>query len=107
MRLAGKQRNAVALAAALIGLCTAPSFAADRPAWQCVPEEARFVVRLPNVAGFIDALKSRTKLGAVVADEQRWIEIRELVKSEAGDDWEKFTAAFEKLGLTTDELWKS
>jgi len=81
--------------------------AADRPSWQSLPDNTLFTARAPNLTGFVDAMKTRTKLGAIVTDEQRWTDFRKLLEDEAGEDWEKFTAGYEKIGLTPDVLWKS
>src|SRR5258708_7972368 len=90
-----------------VGLVAGRGVAVDRPSWQSVPEETLFIVRVPGLTQFIDALKARTKLGAVVTAEQRWIDFRKLLEHEAGNDWRKLTAAYEKIGVTVDELWKA
>src|ERR1043166_6063706 len=107
MQCARMRGVAMGVGAALVGLVAGVVAAADRPSWQCVPEQTLFAVRLPGLTQFIDALKARTKLGAVVANEQRWLDFRKLLEEEAGEDWKKLTAAYEKIGVTADELWKA
>lgn len=92
------------LVAWLLGFGGISASAADRPSWQCLPEETIFVVRLPNLAHAFDALKMRTKLGAVLTNEQRLDDLTTLLESEAGDDWQNLKVAYEKLGLSWDDL---
>lgn len=94
----------ICLTAALIVPCGAPATAADRPSWQCLPDETLFVVRLPNLTQCFDALRTRTKLGAVLTDERRLNELEALIEAEAGEDWQNLQTASEKLGLTWDDL---
>jgi hypothetical protein len=60
----------VAVVLALVAF--APAVAADpRPSWECLPNETGIVLRMPQPAEFLAALRSRTKFGAVALSEQR------------------------------------
>jgi len=44
----------------------APAAAADlRPSWECLPEQTGIVLRMPQPAAFLEAMRTRTKFGAV------------------------------------------
>lgn len=81
--------------------------AADRPAMYNLPDETLFVVRVPNLALFWEALKTRTKLGVMMTAEQRVADFEKLVRDEAGEELDQLTKGLERLGLTTDDLWNA
>jgi len=50
----------------------APAAAADlRPSWECLPEQTGIVLRMPQPAAFLEAMRTRTKFGAVALAEPR------------------------------------
>jgi len=53
-------------------LAATTGFAADlRPSWECLPEDTGIMVRMPQPAAFLEAIRTRTRFGAVALSEQR------------------------------------
>lgn len=59
--------------ALVVWCCSAGGLPASepRPSWECLPDDTALMVRLPAPARFLDELRSRTRLGAVVIGEER------------------------------------
>jgi hypothetical protein len=87
--------------------CVKPAAAADRPSLQCLPDDTLFTARLPNVASFVAALQTRTKLGQVFTSEKRLDDLKELLRSESQDDWDALSKGLERLGLAPEDLWQA
>lgn len=81
--------------------------AAEMPAQYALPDETLFVVRLPNPSLFWEALKTRTKLGALITAEQRVADFEKLLRDEAGDELEQLNQGLDRLGLSFDDLGRS
>ena len=66
-----QHRSRLVVAVALL-LAAVPAVAADlRPSWECLPDDTGIVVRMPQPAAFLEAVRTRTKFGAVALSEQR------------------------------------
>lgn len=97
--------------AVVLGLvAAAPALAADpRPSWECLPEQTGIVLRMPQPAAFLAAMRSRTKFGAVALSEQRteglWNLILEQVRrGPAGTDLDALDETLAKYGLKKEDL---
>ena len=91
------------LAAWLSGLTVS---AADlRPSWECLPDDTVAMVRLPQPAGFLETLRTRTKFGAVFLNAERMQKLWDLARDTWGggddepDDAADFDARLAKYGL--------
>jgi hypothetical protein len=91
-----------AAAAFVLGLAQAilnAAPAADlRPSWECLPEGTAAMVRMPRPTGFLDTLRTRTKLGAVVLGPDRIQKAWALAVEawEEADDTSDESAGFEE-----------
>jgi hypothetical protein len=91
-----------------------PATRADdlRPSWECLPADTAVMVRLPQAAKFVEAMRSRTKFGAIALRPDRLEGMWRLLVDQAGEagarvgdtvlsstpgGWEK---SLEKYGLT-------
>ena len=81
-----------------------PAAAEDRPSWQCLPDETLGLVRVPNLRAVFDALKTRTKLGGLLFDEQRLAGVRELVVGRVENEWQEIVGGLKQLGLEPADL---
>lgn len=95
----------------LVGVVATAAFAstgelaaAERPAWQALPDETIGVVRLPNLKEALEAFKTRTKLGALAFEAKRVDAIKALILQEAKADVDELTAELLKVGLTFEDL---
>jgi hypothetical protein len=86
------------------GLFPAATALAQRPVWQALPDETLAVVRAPAPKEFYEALRSRTKFGAVVFEPRRLEAIKDLLVADAKEDLEAIGAQFQKLGLEPGDL---
>lgn len=99
-----------AVVAVLVLLAAARSTAADlRPSWECLPEQTGVVVRMPQPAAFLAALRSQTKFGAVGLSEQRleglWSLMLEQAHSGAGGaDLDALEETLAKYDLKKEDL---
>ena len=60
------------LASVVLLLTATSAFAGDlRPSWECLPEETAVLLRMPQPAEFLEAIRDRTKFGAVAMSEPR------------------------------------
>lgn len=80
-----------------------------RPSWECLPEQTGVVVRMPQPAAFLEALRSRTKFGAVALSEQRlgglWSLLLEQARSgPAADDLEGLEDTLARYDLKKEDL---
>jgi len=104
-----QQRSWVAVAV-LASLVVGAARAADlRPSWECLPEQTGIVVRMPQPAAFLEAIRSRTKFGAVALSEQRlgglWSLMLEQARSgPAGDDLDALEESLARYDLKKDDL---
>lgn len=77
-----------------------------RPSWQCLPEDTAVMLRMPEPAGFLEAIRFRTKFGAVALSEQRMRGVWDLVLDEFGgiDGPEDFEQMLGKYDLHADDI---
>lgn len=60
------------LASVVLLLTATSAFAGDlRPSWECLPEETAVLLRMPQPAEFLEAIRDRTKFGALAMSEPR------------------------------------
>lgn len=97
----GRFASFVILAAA-VGL-QAASADGLRPSWECLPAGTAVMLRMPDPAGFLQAVRTRTKFGAVALSEQRlqgyWNLVLEKLRDDGAaagvEDLEKTLAKYE------------
>jgi len=83
--------------------------AEPRPSWECLPEETLLMVRVPGVKGFLEAVGSRTKFGAVLMQPDRLRKMTDVflkqIGKDAGEDVpEMFSKQLGKHGLSPEDL---
>ena len=60
------------LASVVLLLTATSAFAVDlRPSWECLPEETAVLLHMPQPAEFLEAIRDRTKFGALAMSEPR------------------------------------
>lgn len=60
------------LASVVLLLTATSAFAGDlRPSWECLPEETAVLLHMPQPAEFLEAIRDRTKFGALAMSEPR------------------------------------
>jgi len=60
------------LASVVLLLASTSAIAGDlRPSWECLPEETAVLLRMPQPAAFLEAIRDRTKFGVVAMSEPR------------------------------------
>jgi hypothetical protein len=93
---------------ACIGLLLAgsePIAAAElKPSWTCLPEETVALVRIPGGNAAAEALKTRTKLGALLFNPDRIGRLGELLGDKGREEWEEFTQGMAKYDLKISDL---
>lgn len=105
MRPAAALRNP-ALVLVLV-LSSLPAAAGEpRPSWQCLPEATAVMLRMPEPTRFLEAIRSRTKFGAVGLSEQRvrglWKMLLEgFTEDDGGEEYER---ALGKYGLRPEDV---
>jgi hypothetical protein len=90
-----------ALAAALL-LFTAQSEAAA-PSWMALPDETVVMVRVPDAKTFLEALRSQTKLGAVLLSAERLDRLVRLVSEQLPKEWQTVNEALGSAELKFDD----
>jgi hypothetical protein len=105
MRPRGFDTSLVRAVAALV-IAASSAFAAElRPSWECLPEDTAAMVRLPQPAAFLEALRTRTKFGAVALSEARMQGLWNAVLAHGGDEEiAEFGEQMAKYGLERDDL---
>lgn len=84
-----------------------PLAAADlKPSWHCLPEETVVLARMPQPREFYEAIRSRTKLGAVVLKQDRMDKAVELIREQAKDGLADFEKSLGDLNLKIDD-WQA
>jgi hypothetical protein len=107
-------RSTSALVIALTLLATAACGRVEaaegpRPSWECLPEDTAVMVRLPDPAGFLDAIRTRTKFGGIVLTDDRlragWnLFLDKLKQDGAGERFEELEKSLAKYGLERDDV---
>lgn len=94
----------------VVAVCAVASLAADlRPSWECLPDDTGVMVRMPQPAEFLDALRTRTKFGSVALGEQRlqglWnVFLDKLRRDGAGEAIGDLEEELARYGLSHDDL---
>lgn len=93
----------------LVAVARQAGAAGLRPSWECLPEDTAAMVRMPQPAAFLDAVRTRTKFGAVALSERRLQGIWNALVDSARrtDGAEKLPELTEQLatyGLEPDDL---
>lgn len=107
MRLrADRFRCVVLLVAASAGLAGAAEI---RPSWACLPEGTAVMVRMPQPAEFLEAIRGRTKFGAVALSERRlqgaWKVLLDTFRADgASGDLEDLEDALGRYDLRMEDL---
>ena len=101
----GRMRAALCLCVAGI----APVLAAEpRPTWECLPADTAAMVRIPRPAEFLEAVRTRTRFGAIALAEPRlegaWKLLLDAIRTADADDDEDPVEQLAKLGLTPDDV---
>ncbi|NBC11306.1 MAG: hypothetical protein GVY24_06150 [Planctomycetes bacterium] len=99
-------RHTLALLACLCLLSPA-AFAQDtpeKPAIDCLPEGTVFAVHVPDGRGFAEAMRQRTQFGAAMFSREKLDRFFELIKGEAGDDWDQMVEDLARYDLSTDDF---
>jgi hypothetical protein len=81
--------------------------AADlKPSWHCLPEETVVVARMPQPKEFYDAIRARTKLGAVVLKQDRLDKAMELLREQAKDSFAELEKGLGDFNLKLED-WQA
>lgn len=102
----GRMRAALCLCV----IATTPALAAElRPTWECLPADTAAMVRLPRPAEFLDAIRTRTRFGAVALTEPRlegaWKLLLDASRAASDDDAASDPVErLARLGLTPDDV---
>ncbi len=100
-------RTAVVVIAVISSL---PGIAADlRPSWECLPDDTAVMMRLPDPRAFLEAMRTRTKFGAVALSDRRlegvWTAILDALRTGGvGEESETLEDRLGKYGLTPADL---
>jgi hypothetical protein len=78
--------------------------AQELSSWQCLPEETIAAVRVPAGHDFIDALRQRTKLGAVLLSDERIERFKAIFREHRGGEWDQMVANMRKHGFEPDDF---
>jgi len=99
------------LASCVIVAVGLPTASADdlRPSWECLPAGTAVMLRMPDPAGFLEAVRTRTKFGAVALSEQRlqgcWNLLLEKLRDDgAATDVEDLEKSLAKYALRAEDL---
>jgi hypothetical protein len=105
MRPRGFGSSLVRAVAALVIAASSTVAAELRPSWECLPEDTAAMVRLPQPAAFLEALRTRTKFGAVALSEARIDGLWDAVLAHGGDkEVTELGERLAKYGLERDDL---
>lgn len=74
------------------------------PSHECVPEETALVIRVPQAKKFVDALRSDTKLGAVMLNDKRYEKILDFIREQAADALTEASAELAKYNLKVEDF---
>jgi len=104
-----QQRPSIVVAVSALLVAGVVGAAELRPSWECLPEQTGVVVRMPQPAAFLEAIRSRTKFGSVALSEQRlgglWSLLLQQARSgPAGDDLDALEEALARYDLTKEDL---
>jgi len=98
------------LASVFLLLTATSAIAGDlRPSWECLPEETAVLLRMPQPAAFLEAIRDRTKFGAVAMSETRLqgfgkILLEKVRADGAAGELEDLDQALGRYDLRTEDL---
>ena len=90
---------AVAAAATLL-----PSVTFAAPAWEALPDDTVFALRMPNTRAFIDEFKANTAAGQRIFTAERFEQLKQLLQNQDPGDWQQFNDTIERYGFTLQDL---
>ncbi len=93
----------LALVAGFVGGVSAADL---KPSWHCLPEETVVIARIPQPKEFYDAIRSRTKLGAVVLKQDRLDKVIELIREQAKEGFAEFEKGLSDFNLKLED-WQA
>jgi hypothetical protein len=94
----------------LLAASAGPAGTAEiRPSWECLPEGTAVMVRMPQPAEFLEAIRGRTKFGAVALSEPRlegaWKAVLDKLRADgASGDLEDLEEALGRYDLRQEDL---
>jgi len=77
-----------------------------RSSWACLPANTLGAVRMEDPSAFADALRTRTRLGAMLFGQKRRQEWQRAFEMVRGESWHEFIAALEPYGLAPEDLFE-
>lgn len=95
---------------AAVLLAAGAAAAADlRPSWECLPGQTGVMVRMPQPAAFLEAIRSRTKFGAIALSEPRlqglWsLALDALRRGPDGEDLDALEETLARYDLRKEDL---
>ncbi len=81
-----------------------PSLTYAGPAWEALPDDTVFALRMPNTRAFIDEFKNNTVAGQRIFTAERFDKLKQLLQNQDPDDWQEFNEAIESYGFTLTDL---
>ncbi len=88
-------------------LATAPLGAQEhaQSPWQCLPDEQTiFAMRIANGRAFADAMRKRTKLGAVMFSDERIDEFMSTLREQDEEKWQEMHDGLAEYGLAIEDF---
>lgn len=73
--------------------------------WNALPTETVAAMRLPSGQAVVDAMRQRTKLGAVIFKQERIDKAIDLMKKQDPEAWKEMEEGLAKFGLTLEDLF--
>ncbi|HET6881223.1 MAG TPA: hypothetical protein VFI31_13770, partial [Pirellulales bacterium] len=81
----------------------APLALAAPPSWMALPEETVAMVRVPDARAFLEALRTQTKLGAVLMTPARVDGLVKALSEQWPKEWKEIQEALHRADLTGDD----
>ena len=79
-----------------------------RPSWECLPEGTAAMIRMPQPAAFLEAVRMQTKFGAVALSDRRlqgiWSTVLDAFRRNGDETLPEFDEQLAKYGLEPDDL---
>ena len=99
------RRGAAALCLSAAAWLALPAASAPAtPGWEALPAETIACFRMPNTQAFLKTFRGQTAMGQRVLTQERFDQALELIKEQAGGDWDQFVEELEEYGFTFDDL---
>ncbi len=94
----------IALTLLALPLTTAAQDTPAKPSIDCLPEGTLIALSVPNGRGFAEAMRQRTQLGEVMFSAEKLDRFLELIKGEAGEEWDEMVENLERYDLSTEDF---